>query len=398
MHPDLEKLIDLFLADGVITDKERSVILRKAAAMGIDADEVELILEGKLAQLRKQSSAPTVQKLGTVKKCPSCGAALGALAANCDECGHELSNIEASRVIQKLVAKFEEIERATEGVGDITDKKRSQAIQIKRAAVIRDFAVPNEREELQQLILFIKPKLIEGVNADPNIHDWRIKFTEVLSRARNAYKTDSKMLAELDRIEASVKRTFVSRIYYAARRNPGKIAASLILVGLLVVGFVVVQEKKAKLALCEAKYAQAAVVEKSRLEKLLTKANGEYKEKNFDLALSSATQMKWEYSDECKQEDTAKAKAAWDEKRRDFVALVEKSIEADAAAKKAEAEMLAQEKQEAIALQAAKDQAEADAKGAQSQPQRAQAQAQPSDPGLQIFGSILNAITGVNKK
>ena len=34
MNPEIEKLIDLALADGEITDKERSVILKKSVKLG----------------------------------------------------------------------------------------------------------------------------------------------------------------------------------------------------------------------------------------------------------------------------------------------------------------------------------------------------------------------------
>ena len=51
MHPEIEKLIYLALADGQITEKERNVILKKATELGVDSDEVEMTLDGKLHQL-----------------------------------------------------------------------------------------------------------------------------------------------------------------------------------------------------------------------------------------------------------------------------------------------------------------------------------------------------------
>ena len=64
---DLDKLIDAVVADGVITDKERSVILKKATAAGYDADEVEILLDGKLAE--KQNAEKVVTK--EPKKAPA---------------------------------------------------------------------------------------------------------------------------------------------------------------------------------------------------------------------------------------------------------------------------------------------------------------------------------------
>lgn len=41
MHPELDKLIEMALADGQVTDKEREIILRKAEKLSLDVDEVE---------------------------------------------------------------------------------------------------------------------------------------------------------------------------------------------------------------------------------------------------------------------------------------------------------------------------------------------------------------------
>ena len=67
---DLDKLIDAVVADGVITDKERSVIIKKATAAGYDADEVEILLDGKLAEKLSQSvpNTPVVEETKPVAK------------------------------------------------------------------------------------------------------------------------------------------------------------------------------------------------------------------------------------------------------------------------------------------------------------------------------------------
>ena len=109
MHPEIERLIELALADGAITDKERAIILRKADSLGLDRDEIELVLEGSLETIKKQSPQNINQKYGAVRKCPACGQNLGALASHC-ECGHELTDIEASRTIKALFDKFESID------------------------------------------------------------------------------------------------------------------------------------------------------------------------------------------------------------------------------------------------------------------------------------------------
>lgn len=48
MHPEIEKLIEMALADEQVTEKEREIILRKAEKLDLDLDEVEMYLEGKI--------------------------------------------------------------------------------------------------------------------------------------------------------------------------------------------------------------------------------------------------------------------------------------------------------------------------------------------------------------
>ena len=50
MHPEIEKLIDLIIIDGQISEKERDVIIKKAKELGVDLDEVIITLDAKLYQ------------------------------------------------------------------------------------------------------------------------------------------------------------------------------------------------------------------------------------------------------------------------------------------------------------------------------------------------------------
>lgn len=68
----LEALITAALADGVLTDKEKEVLFKKAEAMGIDHDEFELVLDGRLAKRKKEmevqapQAAKPAQKKGVI--------------------------------------------------------------------------------------------------------------------------------------------------------------------------------------------------------------------------------------------------------------------------------------------------------------------------------------------
>lgn len=57
MHPEIDKLIQMALADGQVKDKEREIILRKAEKLGIDIEEVEMYLEGRVNIIKLNSKA-----------------------------------------------------------------------------------------------------------------------------------------------------------------------------------------------------------------------------------------------------------------------------------------------------------------------------------------------------
>jgi hypothetical protein len=61
MNEQLIKFIELCLTDGLITDKEREVIFRKAAEYNVDIDECEIILESMIQQ-KNMSQTVTIIK------------------------------------------------------------------------------------------------------------------------------------------------------------------------------------------------------------------------------------------------------------------------------------------------------------------------------------------------
>ena len=58
MNKELVKFIELCLADGEISEKERKVIFRKAEELGVPKDECEIILEGLVLKNAKVNNKP----------------------------------------------------------------------------------------------------------------------------------------------------------------------------------------------------------------------------------------------------------------------------------------------------------------------------------------------------
>ena len=271
--------------------------------------------------MNQPTDATIVQKKGNINKCPSCGAQVGAFASSCESCGHEFSEIAANKTIASLVARFDAIEKEADENTSLSASRREKIIVDKRARVIRDFPIPNSREDLQQLLYFIQPKLMDGLKPDPNIEDWRTKFNEVLGRAKNAYKNDASALTEFTQIENSLQSTLSESIIIKAKRNPLFV---VLLAGILGLGLFVMFNmltERSKTAQCEDKYTQAAQVEQGRLDSLLAGAEQNLKSKQYPEALAASAKLHWELQDAtCKIEDNKKARDMWNSKRDQFEA------------------------------------------------------------------------------
>lgn len=104
-NEQLEQLIDAALADGELTEKEKQILFKKAQDFGVDLDEFEMILDGRLYKLKQnqaQPSAPKSEKFGDIRKCPSCGAILQAFQTKCPDCGFEFKGVESVKSAQIL--------------------------------------------------------------------------------------------------------------------------------------------------------------------------------------------------------------------------------------------------------------------------------------------------------
>ena len=102
---ELKALIQQYLTDGVLTDKERQVILNKAEKMGLDRDEIDLYLDAEVQKIDQQTDAAVRKQKG--KTCPFCGGSVPQLTDKCPHCGENITP-EASSELQEIVDNLEE--------------------------------------------------------------------------------------------------------------------------------------------------------------------------------------------------------------------------------------------------------------------------------------------------
>ena len=102
---ELLSLLKEYLTDGIISAKERQVLLKKAESLGIDVNEFDLYID---AQQQKEDQAveeATRKKRG--KTCPFCGGTVPQLTDKCPHCGETITP-EASVELQEIFDKLEE--------------------------------------------------------------------------------------------------------------------------------------------------------------------------------------------------------------------------------------------------------------------------------------------------
>ena len=158
---ELNKLIEAAFVDGVLTDKERSVILKRAKAEGADLDEVELLLD---AEVQKRLSRDPLTTINT-----------------------------ADNPIKELDTK----------ISNINDNK-------KIAKVITSFPIPSLKEELLLFIPSMESKWLH-TSSDADQEDikaaYKTKYKESLSKAMMLYGSDPDF-QPLFQKEKSIKKYF----------------------------------------------------------------------------------------------------------------------------------------------------------------------------------------------
>ena len=221
MNEELEFLINMAIADGEVTDKERAIILRKAEALGLDIDEIEIIINGKLHQFKNTKSVESKEKSGNIKTCPSCGSHLKTFQLKCEDCGHEFRNTQNTFKLlefQKNLNSIVEEERKkidrTPGEGFwgydkliIAESLAQNAIYERQALYISTFPVPNNNEDLME---FLSMAMGEATKPQPNLigmgaahkdypkvilnNAWKSKAQQIIMKSKIIFKNDPQNL------------------------------------------------------------------------------------------------------------------------------------------------------------------------------------------------------------
>jgi hypothetical protein len=206
---ELESVIEAALADGTLTAKEREVLHKRAAAEGVDPDELDVVIEGRLAKMKREEDwlrpAPPSDKFGDVKKCPRCGEPVEPMAVKCSACGYEFRNVEALKSSQRLAEKLEAINEAYRGKeGSQFDVNRDR----EQVTAIKNFPIPTTKEDLLDFAISMQSKWNSSTMDDGLAglkSAYKAKYDECVKKSQVLFPNDPMFQGVFEQYQADKK-------------------------------------------------------------------------------------------------------------------------------------------------------------------------------------------------
>ena len=202
---ELEELIDSVLADGVVTDQERAVLRKRALACGEDPDEVMIVVDGRLAKMKKAASPaiPATEKRGNIVKCPHCGAPIEAGAVKCKECGYVFTNVKANNTAKEFAIMLEQRIQKVRYDGDKTNINKVNEF-------IKNYPLPTGKEDLLEFIASLDARRRSKSNYQ---EAYNAKYQECVTKAKTLFAGDSDVTSLLAQTEKGYRaHTFIASV------------------------------------------------------------------------------------------------------------------------------------------------------------------------------------------
>lgn len=288
---ELEELIDAAIADGVISGAERRVLHRRAESEGVDLEELDVLIDGRLAKIKRQDallqmargnvslnkeadnvgdkdngvdsasiadkprSANRKVQYGNVLVCPSCGESVVGGTAVCHACGYTFSNVQVCTSGEALTKKLESfnkrqenrVDKSSLGFWDMMNPNRILSVYKSKMDIVSTHPVLNTRADLLELLTMIRSRAkstgsrrgmtVSGYE-DLSYGYWLL-YTNCINKAKLNFRTDPDFqpyFAHYDE-ELSKTRGFIGFL----RCNPTtRLVLILVIVWCVLVAFVVI--------------------------------------------------------------------------------------------------------------------------------------------------------------
>jgi ribosomal protein L37AE/L43A len=193
LSEELQKLIEASLTDGVLTDKERAVIHKKALLEGADPDEIDILLDSEVQKINQKKQ----EDVEDTKKCPNCGKQVKSTILVCPSCGYNFDT-ESKEILERFNKELSE--------NNFWDEDKSTFIE--------SFPVPNSAQALFDFTLLIKHAIkekdddVESADEKDIVNKaYKTKLSECIDKIELLYPNDLKFEELLYNVRPSFSKT-----------------------------------------------------------------------------------------------------------------------------------------------------------------------------------------------
>lgn len=166
MSPELDRLIDASLTDGVITPQEYEAIMNRARQEGENLAEIDIFVQSRLQKIQqsREKNAPKA------RKCPACGEYVNALTGICPACGNvlDIESTLSSDVLKLFNQMQHNLKRLKESIKDtdnFNEFKAKVENDIQKANVLY-----GENPKVKNFTLAIESDLQKAIKSRKNYH------------------------------------------------------------------------------------------------------------------------------------------------------------------------------------------------------------------------------------
>ena len=198
---EMEALIAASIEDGILTEQEKRVLVKRAEKEGIDFDELEVYIQSMLQKQQKAKMAaeqPEENKRetwqGKVVKCPNCGAPIEPGIAKCLSCGYAFSGIKANNTAKELAQQLNDINANSQ----ITDKIAAISM------AISSFPIPTTKEDYLEIMILLQT----GMKTNQSIHlsaVYKSKLEECISKAQTSFAHDPLVVQQIAQAKQAIE-------------------------------------------------------------------------------------------------------------------------------------------------------------------------------------------------
>lgn len=155
---ELTNLVEEYLTDGIISEKERQVLLAKAEKLGIDKDEFDLYIDAQQQKADQVANAVTTKRRENI--CPFCGATLPLLTEKCPHCD-SLITPETSKELREIIDNLEKaLVKLKQGGWKHEEYKAQVELYIRKAKLYY-----GNNPKVQKLLEVIEPEFKDAASA-----------------------------------------------------------------------------------------------------------------------------------------------------------------------------------------------------------------------------------------